>query len=334
VRIRVVAFVVASSVIPCAAQAQDRAPTVRLDVDPTADEASCPTRDGLASDVRRRMGRDPFADDAPRWLSVRFRRHSSGWRARITARDRDSAERAVRDLPRRTETCAELLDAVGLALALAIDPDAPLVSVAPTTAQCPPAPECPAAAQCPATPECPVVAPRIVVREVPTAPRGVPSSLSLRAGVTAGATPFAPSMSVQFRSRHEGLWHATAGVTYIPVTRPDAATGFGLTALFAGACAGTLGSFRVAGCAGLVAGALHAVVFELVPVAPGDRFYAGLFVEGSARVRVAGPVFAEGAVRVTAALAQQRYSVRGRASLGLDPWPVAIDATLGAGVDF
>jgi hypothetical protein len=34
------------------------------------------------------------------------------------------------------------------------------------------------------------------------------------------------------------------------------------------------------------------------------------------------------------ALYQQRYSVRGRAAVAFAPWPVALDATLGAGVDF
>lgn len=328
-RIGLAVIVVASSLLPCAAWAQERAPRVHLEVDPT-DDASCPSLDALTADVRRRMGRDPFASDAARLLTVRFRRHSNGWNARITARERDT--RAVRELSRRTETCAALLDAVGLAVALAIDPDAPLVPDRPPV--CPPTPECPAQRECPAPPECPVVAPRVIVREVPTAPRGVPSSLSARAGVTVGSTPLAPAVMLQFRSRHEGPWHATAGAFVVPVTNADSATGFGLTTLFAGLCVGTLGAVRVSGCAGLQGGVLHAVVYELVPVAPGDRVWFGLFGEGAARVRIAGPVFAEGAVRVTVALAQQRYTVRGRPSLGLDPWPVAIDATLGAGVDF
>ena len=279
------------------------------------------------------MGRDPFAADASRVLTVRFRHRSNRWSARITARDASHEGDGVRELSRRTETCAALADAVELAVALAIDPDAPLAPQRPPEPTCPPPVECPAPAVCPVT-ECPRVEPRVVVREVPVAPRGVPSSVSLRGGATVGATLLAPVVLVEFRSRHERPWHAAAGALFVPATHADSATGFGLTAAYAGFCAGTLGAVRASGCVGLQLGALHAVVYELVPLAPGDRVWFGAYLGASLRVNLAGPVFAEGAARATLAIAQQRYTVRGRAAPALDPWPVALDATLGLGVDF
>lgn len=279
------------------------------------------------------MGRDPFAADATRVLSVRFRHRSNGWSARITAHDTDREGDGVRELSRRAESCAALADAVGLAVALAIAPDAPLAPPPAPTPTCPPVVECPAPAVCPVT-GCPRVEPRVVVREVPAPARGVASSLSLRGGVTAGATPFAPVVSLEFRSRHERPWHAAAGALLVPTTRADSATGFGLAAVYAGLCAGSLGAVRASGCAGLQLGALHAVVYELVPLAPGDRAWFGAFVEGALRVNLTGPLFAEGAARATLAIAHQRYTVRGREAPAFDPWPVALDATLGLGVDF
>lgn len=331
-RNRALAIVFALSALPRGASGQTRTPPVRIEVEPSSAEAACPSQASLVADVRRRMGRDPFSEEASRHLSVRFRRGSEGWGARITVRDEMREGRGVRDLARRAATCAELLDAVGLAVALAIDPEAPLAPSSPT----PPAPVCPAPRECPppalpAPPPPPVVIERRVVVPAP----GVPASVSLRGGVAVGATPLAPTLMVAFRSRHAGPWHGTAGALYTPLARADdGATGFGLTALFGGACWGTLGALRLSACAGVQAGALHSVVYELTPLAPGDRLWLGAFVEGALRWHVAGPLFVEGALRATAALYQQRYSVRGRAAVAFAPWPVALDATLGAGVDF
>jgi hypothetical protein len=326
------AIAFALSALPRGASGQEHTPPVRLEVDPSPDEAACPSLQSLMGDVRRRMGRDPFAQEASRRLTVRYRRGSEGWGARITARDELREGRGVRELARRAATCAELLDAVGLAVALAIDPDAPL---APPSAP-PAAPVCPAPLECPPpAPTAPPSPPVVIERRVEVPAPGVPASLSLRGGVGVGATPLAPALMVAFRSRHAGPWHAMAGALYTRVASADGgATGFGLTALFGGACWGTSGALRLDACAGVQAGALHSVVYELTPLAPGDRLWLGAFVEGALRWYALGPVFVEGALRAAVALYQQRYSVRGRAAVAFAPWPVALDATLGAGVDF
>ncbi len=331
-RTRALAIAFALSALPRGASGQTRTPPVRIEVDPSPDEAQCPSLQSLMADVRRRMGRDPFSDDASRRLTVRFRRGSEGWGARITVRDDLREGRGVRELARRSPTCLELLDAVGLAVALAIDPEAPLVAAPPA----PPAPVCPAPLECPPpAPPAPPPPALVIGRRVEVPAPGVPASLSLRGGVSVGATPIAPTVMVAFRSRHAGPWHVTAGALYTPIAPvDDGTTGFGLTALFGGACWGALGALRIGACAGVQAGALHSVVYGLTPIAPGDRLWLGAFVEGALRWRVAGPVFVEGALRAAVALYQQRYSVRGRAAVAFEPWPVALDATLGAGVDF
>ncbi|MBI5482810.1 MAG: hypothetical protein HY906_28400 [Deltaproteobacteria bacterium] len=69
-----------------------------------------------------RLGRDPFRDSAPRLIRVAITRAGAGLQARIVTLEPSGTVSGVRSLGSPRSDCAELAAAVGLALAIAIDP--------------------------------------------------------------------------------------------------------------------------------------------------------------------------------------------------------------------
>ncbi|HET9953804.1 MAG TPA: hypothetical protein VFQ61_04855 [Polyangiaceae bacterium] len=142
---------------------------------------SCIDASSLSERVRRRLGNDPFQPQAQRSIEGMVRREAGTWRAQIAVRAHATdTEPAVRELKSTSQGCESLGDAVVLAVALAIDPEAALAASASEAS--PPATQAPANA---------APAPTPVSREVPArapdVPREAPPRTSPSGRVAAGA---------------------------------------------------------------------------------------------------------------------------------------------------
>jgi hypothetical protein len=119
-QVRVGAAIVAA-VLVCAAPPAAAAPApIKLSYRRERGAARCPGEAELRAGVARRLGRDPFSDDATRALEVRV----AGAPPRLVATIElaQGARRSRRTLRSTAGDCAELASAVELAVSLAIDP--------------------------------------------------------------------------------------------------------------------------------------------------------------------------------------------------------------------
>lgn len=101
--------------------------------------AECPERGQLVDAIAARLGYDPFRGEAPRRLEIAIEAQADGYRARIDLKDAQGTElgrRELEPLPR----CADLLEPLALAIALALDP-LQLGPPAPIRPDPPPSPE-------------------------------------------------------------------------------------------------------------------------------------------------------------------------------------------------
>lgn len=113
--------------------------------DPAA--AVCPDEDGLRQAVRRRVGYDPFFPWAKTTVVVEVTSEGESFVARVRLVD-ESLSRGTRELRSGARGCAGLIDAVALAVSIALDTNDP-GSTAPEPAPAS-APEAPPAAPAPA----------------------------------------------------------------------------------------------------------------------------------------------------------------------------------------
>jgi hypothetical protein len=97
------------------------APAARLVYSRTADAASCADEDALRRAVATRVGYDPFFPWAKRTVIATITRQDAAFVATVDLVDDDGIRHGGHQL--RTEgACADLLDTVALAVAIAIDP--------------------------------------------------------------------------------------------------------------------------------------------------------------------------------------------------------------------
>jgi hypothetical protein len=105
----------------------------RLSVERAAGAEPCADEAILRASVRERLGYDPFSDRATHSILLQFQRQNRGYSARLLVASPGRARPAQRRLTSRARACTNLSDAVALAMAIAIDPDA----VARTTVSAP-----------------------------------------------------------------------------------------------------------------------------------------------------------------------------------------------------
>ncbi|MEZ4407525.1 MAG: hypothetical protein R3A52_13770 [Polyangiales bacterium] len=274
---------------------------------------ACPDERRVRDDVERRLGRDPFSDDATRSIEALVERVDEHWRATIRVRDASGATVGERALTRDDARCDAVVDASALAVALAIDPDAP-------TDPPPPAPASPRRR------------PRRS-RPAPPAPFTGPwISVALRGAVTAGLTPsVVPSAGLSASVDLSPRWGMRVALDHaLAVSADDPRFAFGFTRASIEGCARPWLSTRVdlAACAG-VAGALTQAVVRngssldagespwiglatslAFTVRPTPRWFVSLRVDGAAAVSrgrfnllpTAGAIYAQPAVAGGAAL--------------------------------
>jgi hypothetical protein len=94
---------------------------------------SCIDSTTLAERVRERLASEPFDAHAARSIEGVVQRSAGTWRAQIAVRSQPSdAQAALRQLESNAEDCSSLSNAVVLAVALAIDPNAALSAPPPS----------------------------------------------------------------------------------------------------------------------------------------------------------------------------------------------------------
>jgi hypothetical protein len=320
-----VAVAAASFTVTSHALAQPSAPgkdPVRLSWVRAAGADACPTERRIAAQVAERLGRNPFSVDAAQSIEAYVARSERGWHAEIHVRGRDGTRVGSRDLTSEAADCAGIEAAAVLAIVLAIDPDAlaagPPRPPAPSEGSPPPsAPR----AFAPPPPDVPPPLPAWVPPEPPTPPaerQGLgpgASTIALRVGTGLGLLPrvgaalslaghVGVARSVQISA--EALWLPEMAAT-------DPRISFGLAAGALGACVRALQRGRVdlAACASLWGGALHAVVYTLIPVDPGERPWAAAEASPLLRIRLVDHLHLDLGVHVIVPLVRPAFIIRG-----------------------
>jgi hypothetical protein len=166
-------------------------PTSRLVYSRSAEADSCPDEQSLRRAVATRIGYDPFFPYATRTIVATMARHGRDFVATVDLVDEGGFSHGAREL-RAAGDCGELLDAVALAIAIAIDPQ----SLTQTTPPAPPEsePETPAPKTIPPppapTPPSTQPAPPDVIPHAPAAPVSRPDlELTAGAAMSAGFAP-------------------------------------------------------------------------------------------------------------------------------------------------
>jgi len=158
--------------------------------------ASCPDETTLRSAVAARLGYDPFFPWARQTVIVQVWREGRRYHARVQLLDDKGLAHGTRGLSSEQSTCAELFDAVALAISIAMDS---LPVEEPPPQPPPPAPQ-PAPAPPPSpAPEAPPPAPSIAV-EPPPPPPPLRFALGLDALGALGTEPGASFAGAGFAS--------------------------------------------------------------------------------------------------------------------------------------
>jgi hypothetical protein len=113
------------------------------------------------------------------------------------------------------------------------------------------------------------------------------------------------------------LLHASAGMLFLPERKDSTGGfGFGLTTAWLGPCVEPASGQRGAlvGCAKLSLGAIHSLVYTLVPTAPGDAFWASGSLSFEGRLRIVGPLVVEAGGELVFPITQQAFFVLGQAT--------------------
>jgi hypothetical protein len=127
------ALTFALAALGVAREASAQRAAFRLTVERATGAEPCADEPTLRSSVRERLGYNPFSDGATHSVVLRFQRQNRGYSARLLVASPGRARPAQRRLTSRARACTNLSDAVALAMAIAIDPDA----VARTTVSAP-----------------------------------------------------------------------------------------------------------------------------------------------------------------------------------------------------
>jgi len=295
------AFVVAST-LGLLAFAEDK-PNARLSWVRIAGAESCVDGDALKKSVAARLGRDPFAGAAPSErmdIEGTVAREPKRWIAKLWMRDEKGAPLGERELTSEADNCASLGEAVSLAIALAIDPDAPTTTTQPIQ---------PGASATGYSSSAPLPVSTRLVRPPPATPPVTPPGTGTGTGTGTGAGTASPALFVRalfsssllpkpapglalaFEPVFSHTIRGTFGAAYFPPQRTvDRIASIAMTTLNGGLCIPTTGTFSIGVdlCTSLHAGATHAAVHRLEPDQPGDRFWFGASAGVRLRFVVAG----------------------------------------------
>jgi hypothetical protein len=305
-RCRVALFITSMTAIPIRAAADPNQASTHFAWVRGEGATSCPPADAVRDNVARRLGYNPFGESASRSFEVVASHAGEWWTARIYLNDSARRTSGFREIQSDGDECGALVNAVALALALAIDPEAAL---APRAANPPPGAAPPPAAYSrdPVTP--PLSSP---LRPTPSSTR---PAFAFRALLSPNLLPsWAPGVAISADLQPAARLAVAAGGWFFPsvlASTPTARFGFGLTAAWLDACAVLVEhptDLRV--CAGPRVGALHAVVYSPAPTSPGDRVWWAAAAGFALKQQLGGRAFVEGGLEADFPLARYRFYVQ------------------------
>jgi hypothetical protein len=282
---------------------------------------SCADARAMRAAVTRRLGRDPFGTTGAISVEAQATREGQAWIARIRALGPDGELLGARTLRSDAADCGSLGEAAALAVALVIDPDAVarVASAQPPPAALPPAAPPPAATGVPRD--------------------GPPAWLDARAALSSGLLPGAAPGFVLGAQLPIVQWLSTAfDLRFFPeqeTSAEGARYAFGLSAAALGLCIEALQqpALGLSLCGLGQLGAIHAVVYDLQPTAPGDRLWAA----ASAKLQLHVPI---GRVRLalagllTAPFTRHAFKASGRDDTIFRQPAIAFGGELGVGLRF
>ncbi|HEX8790217.1 MAG TPA: hypothetical protein VF765_04645 [Polyangiaceae bacterium] len=176
----------AFALVMSAAGASRATPTSRLVYSRSVDAGSCPDEQALRHEVAARVGYDPFFPWATRTIVAGITRREGAFVATVDLVDDQGLSHGAREL-RTDRGCDDLLGAMALAIAIAIDPQS-LSRVGPPP---PPPPSPPPASEPSVTTSSPVAAPE---QPAPQASRASPWGVDASVGLV-GSGGLAPSFA-------------------------------------------------------------------------------------------------------------------------------------------
>ncbi|HJL18642.1 MAG TPA: hypothetical protein RMH99_23475 [Sandaracinaceae bacterium LLY-WYZ-13_1] len=279
----------------------------------------CPAEPALAADVERRLGYDPFRPPFGQSLEGVVARAEGRWTVTLLNRDADGALLGRRELSSEQPACAALGDAVALAIALAIDPEAAMRAPTPATPDPSPAPG--AADEAPAD-EAP---------DDPPAPPAAPPDRVRLSIAAVGSYDVVPSWGVGPRLAVDGpvvgplRWYgAVVHWTEQVATLDDTTFGITLTTFSLGLCAGARFDWlRFDGCASIDVGGATAVVYSPTPRAPGERVFVGATGLVRLEARLVAPLWLGLFGGVAVPFVRHEYRVQGRPEVVFSPSALA-----------
>ena len=332
------AFALAFAVLPVRSALADEPAPFRLSWVRGEGAGSCPDARSIAARAAERLSRNPFSETAKQSIEGSVAREGDELAAVLRLRDEAGVEHGRREIRSRQIDCVELGDAVVLAVVLTIDPnaahaDAPAPPAPTSSPQAPPAATEPPAlgvcpvARCPTLPPCP---PARCPAPPPLENVALAARFVFGVGILPSFSPGAAAVGEVGAPRVRGSF----GVVYFPeVTTSDERYAFGLTTGFLGAVFAwpVASGVELSGTAELEIGAIHAVVFESVPVDPGEEWW----VAGALGPRLGflglSPLRLELGVSMVVPLARPSFKVRGIAEPVFQSAPVGGFAYAGLG---
>ncbi|WP_129346898.1 hypothetical protein [Sorangium cellulosum] len=313
-------------------------------------EAQCPAAAQVRAEVSRRLRRELGATGEGPSIEAVVQGRPGAWSAQIRTEGCDGAPPAVRKLTDSAMTCEPIATAATLLIALAIDPEADLSEPPPAPAADPEPPPPPRPAPAPAAISPPAEPPFPWPAEPPPRPPPAepppPPSLSVawRGLAALGLLPApAPGAALSAEWSFLPRWTLSTGALWLPELRADDPTfAFGITAGWLGACVEAIRSRAVAlgVCGRLVAGSIHAVIFEdldeprVVPTTPGARPWLSAAAGPRLAVRVVGPLRIEAGVDLLVPATRYSFRVQGDLPAAFEQPAVAGTVFGGLGVTF
>src|SRR5664280_1069595 len=329
---------------PAHARAAEADAYVRLHWLRGASASVCPEQAEVEQLVRARLGRDPFASNAPRTIDASIDFAGGAWHVELHVRDATGPSQGQRVFDVRADSCAQVADAVGLAVALAIDPNASIASLSPATAPSESSRDAHTYDHDPGNDRgpgnfaaMPAAAPPLPFRyaygappiQAPPAPAVEPYStqLTLRGLVAGWLLPgVAPGLGVS-GAIGKRVVQITLGISYFPEASRNSQFSqfsFGLTTFDAGFCGNAVNSrWFIAGVCGEVhVGAMHSVVNQGQPVYPGDRPYAALSLGPKIGWRAWAPFYVEGGLSTRASFWRPEFQQNSGAETVFESRPI------------
>lgn len=255
----------------------------------------------VQADVVRRLGKSPFSEPSKVFVEATVSKPDGVFVAQLEMRDEAGTSLGSRRVASEAPTCASLVAAAGLAIALMIDPDAALA---------------PPSAPAPVPPSLPLAPPRIIAAppEVPT-PRAPQLTFGVGALVAARLLPQAAvGVRLGADQRLASRLHAELSLSFLPQVRQELRgvdVGFGLTYGSLGLCYEPLAAARVtlAACGFGQVGAMSVNAYDPARSRTGQLLWSTAGLGLRAGWAVAEPLVLRVGVEGTTPIQRREYAV-------------------------